>query len=264
MRKNTFFRDKIIIITGASSGIGREFAFQLAELGSKIVLAARDEVKLDEICSSIRSSGNQAIFVKTDISIDGDVKNLINQTINTWGRIDIFISNAAQYIQGFIGDVDEEIFRKSFDVNFFGSFYAIKETVPIMKRQNSGHIIFINSLDSKKGIVGDAPYAAAKSALDGFGEVLRQEVKRNGIKVCSVYPGRVDTPMIENIKAPRISPKISTAKVVSAVLKGIQKDKPIIVVPKMLFLLGALNNLFPRLLDWFYMKFQLEGKKIQE
>ena len=121
--------------------------------------------------------------------------------------------------------------------------------------------MFINSLDSKKGIVGDAPYVAAKSALDGFGDVLRQELRDLHIKVSSVYPGRVDTPMIDNIKVPWISPKISTEKVVSAIINGIEKEKPIIIVPKISYLIGALNNLSPKLMDLFYKKFRLEGTR---
>jgi len=153
-------------------------------------------------------------------------------------------------------------FQKSFDINFFGSYYAVKEALPHMIEQKSGHFVLINSLDAKKGIVGDAPYVAAKCALDGLADVLRQEVKPYGIIVTTVYPGRVDTPMIQDLKVPWISVKISAARVANAVARGILKRKPIIIVPRLFFPLGALNSTSPRLMDWFYSKFQLEGKKI--
>jgi len=263
LKRETFFEDKVVIVTGASSGIGKALALYLSRLKAKVVLAARNEVKLFELTNQINASGNEAIFVRTDISIKSDVIHLINTTTEKWGKIDILISNAGQYIQGYLDDTEEELFRKSFDVNFYGSFYAVKEIMPVMKGQNAGHIIFINSLDSKKGIVGDGPYVAAKSALDGFADVLRQEVSNTGIRVISVYLGRVDTPMIEDLRVPWISSKMSVQKVVGAIIKGIIKSKPIIVVPKTSYLLGALNNLSPRLLDWFYKKLRVEGVKNQ-
>ena len=259
--KTTYYQNKVIIITGASSGIGETAAIKFSKLGAKIVLAARNADKLIEIQNRILSDEQEAFSVKTDVSSKHDVENLINKTIEKWGRIDIYISNAGQYIQGQINEIDSRDFQNSFDVNFYGSLYAVKKLIPIMSSQKSGHIVFINSLDAKKPIVGDGAYVAAKCALDGFGEVLRQEVKKKGIKVLTVYPGRVDTPMVENIKVPKISEKISPDQVVKAMIKGIQKNKVIVVVPRILFPLGAFNNLFPKLMDWLYFKFKLEGEK---
>ena len=263
MKSRNYFADKVVVITGASSGIGKELALSFSILGSKLVLAARNEEKLAEVKEEIEVLRNEVITVKTDISVEQDVINLVNATINRWGKIDIFISNAGQYIQRPIKNIVIEEFRESLEVNFFGSLYATKQILPIMAKQKSGHIVFVNSLDAKKGIVGDAPYVAAKSALDGFADVLRQEVKKLGIAVTSVYPGRVDTPMIQDIEVPRISAKISAKKVSYAIIGGIYKNKPIIIVPKMSYLLGALNNLSPRLMDWIYKVFRLEGRKIK-
>jgi short-subunit dehydrogenase len=103
---------------------------------------------------------------------------------------------------------------------------------------------------------------AAKAALDGFGDVLWQEMKPYKIHVTSVYPGRVDTPMIEHIRATRISAKIPPGKVVKAMIKGIKRKKAIVVVPKIFFPIGALNNLVPRFLDHTYRILRLEGEKI--
>jgi NADP-dependent 3-hydroxy acid dehydrogenase YdfG len=256
-----YFRDKVIIVTGASSGIGEVVAIRLSELGAKVVLAARNEHKLGELQYRIESSGNEAISVKTDISIESNVINLVDKTFEKWGRIDILISNAGQHVQGSLSNINTSDFKNSFDVNFYGSVYTVKKVLPIMISQKSGHIVFVNSLDSKKGIVGDGPYVAAKCALHGFGDVLRQEVKELGIKVSTVYPGRVDTPMIEDLKVPLVSAKITSDKVVKSMIKGIRKNKAIIVVPKMFFLLGTLNELAPKIMDWFYKKFKLEGEK---
>ena len=257
-----YYKDKVVIITGASSGIGKSLAITLSQLGAKIALAARRESILQDIKSQILSEGNQAIAIKADISSQEDNERLIQVVINEWGKVDIFIANAGQYIQKNISECSVEDIQHSMDVNFYGALHGINAVLPIMKSQKSGSIVIVNSLDAKKGIVGDGPYVAAKSALSGFAEVLRQEVKNNGIKVISVYPGRVDTPMIADIKVPRISPKISVNKVVRAILKGIIKNKPVVIVPKTFYFLGALNNIFPSIMDWMYAKLKLEGKKI--
>ncbi len=261
MNDAKFYKDKVVIITGASSGIGKALSLRLAGYGAKVILAARSEDKLKALQDKITASGSQSIYLKTDISVREDVAKLVKAAIGEWDRVDIFISNAGQYVQGFIKDVNDHIFTQSIEVNFFGAFYGVKEILPVFECQKSGSIVFINTLDAKKGIISDGPYVAAKSALDGFADVLRQEVKGSGISVISVYPGRIDTPMIADLKAPWISPKLSVERAVSAVVKGIKKDKPVIVIPKIFYPLGALNNCFPRLMDWFYKQFSLEGKR---
>jgi len=261
MRK--YFKNQVVIITGASSGIGKLTAITLSQLGAKVALAARNESKLEEIKNQIIGDGNQAIAIQADVSKKEDNEKIINSVLNEWGKIDIFIANAGQYIQKNIADCSNEDIQQSFDVNFYGTFHGIKYVLPIMQKQKSGNIVIVNSLDAKKGIVGDGPYVAAKSALSGFADVLRQEVKSDGIKVISVYPGRVDTPMIKDIKVPWISPKISIQKAVNAIIKGIIKSKPVVIVPKMYYFLGALNNIFPSMLDWFYKKLKMEGEEIK-
>ena len=258
-----YYQNKVVVITGASSGIGRELAVRFSILGCKLVLAARNEKKLADVIQQIDDSENDVIAIRTDVSVEQDVAAIVNSTLEKFGKIDIFISNAAQHIQNPIHDMAIDEYRRSFDINLYGSLFAVKQAMPIMARQTSGHFVFINSLAAKKGIVGDAPYVAAKAALDGFADVLRQEVKQLGISVSSVFPGRVDTPMIQDLEVPWISPKIPVKNVADAVIKGIYKKKPIIVVPLMLYILGAINNLSPRLLDWFYKAFRLEGRKIK-
>ena len=261
MSRKNFFNEKVIIITGASSGIGRQLALDLSALEARVVLAARREEKILELEKEITASGKKALAVKTDVSRLEEVHNLIDRSIKEWGRIDIYISNAGLYVQKLTSESTLEDYQRSFSVNFFASFHAVKKLIPIMSDQRSGHIVFINSLDAKKGIVTDGPYVTAKSALSGFADVLRQEVKEEGIKVLSVFPGRVDTPMIEEIDVPWISPKISARQVAKATIRAIYKGRASAVVPQLYLTLGAMNDLFPRLMDWNYRLFKLEGKK---
>ena len=254
--------DKIAIITGASSGIGEATAKRLSHFGAKVVLAARTENKLRAIGNQITKSSGECLVIKTDVSIKKDIEKLINKTLDKFGKIDIFISNAGLYIQGNVIDIGENEFQQSFSVNFYPSIYAVEKLIPIMLKNKSGNIVFVNSLDAKKGIVGDAAYVSAKSALSGYGDVLRQELKEFGINVLSVYPGRIDTPMIHNLKVPSISPKYSPDLVAKGIIKGIRRNKAKIVVPMSNALIGLLNELSPRMMDWLYRALRLEGEKL--
>jgi uncharacterized protein len=264
MNDKLFFQDKVIIITGASSGIGRAAALIFSQLNAKVVLASRNEEKLDSLKEEILSKGGQALVIKTDTNLLENTQRMAKETISKWGKIDVLIANAGKYVTDISHEIDIQSFKESMDINFFGTLNVIKSVLPEMKSKRKGHIVIVNSLDAKKGIIGDAPYVAAKSALDGLGETLRQELKKEGINITSIYPARVDTPMIEHLEVPWISPKISCSKVVKAMIKGIKKNKAIVVIPSVYFLLGSLNNTFPRLTDWFYWKLKIEGVKIGE
>jgi uncharacterized protein len=264
MKDSLFFKDKVIIITGASSGIGRSAALIFSQFRAKIVLASRNEEKLELLEKEILTKGSQALVTRMDTCSLADTMKMTEETISKWGKIDIVIANAGKYVTDDSHNIDIHAFKESMSINFFGTLNVIKSVLPEMKRQGKGHIVIINSLDAKKGIIGDAPYVAAKSALDGFGDSLRQELKKEGINITSVYPARVDTPMIEHLKVPWVSPKISCSKVVKAMIQGIKRNKAIVVVPSTYFLLGSLNNSFPRLTDWFYRKLKIEGVRIKD
>ena len=231
MDNKTFFRDKVIVITGASSGIGRDAALAFSQFGSKTVLVSRKEEKLNYVKDEIQSKGGEALVIKADISSFDDTLKIARDTILKWGRVDILIACAGKYVQDITGELDIQSYQDSMALNFFGTLNVIKSLLPGMKQQGRGHIVIINSLDAKKGIIGDAPYVSAKAALDGFGDVLRQEMKPFNINVTSVYPGRVDTPMIENLEVPVISRKISPGKVVNAIIKGIKRNRATVTVP---------------------------------
>jgi NAD(P)-dependent dehydrogenase (short-subunit alcohol dehydrogenase family) len=261
MKDKLFFRDKVVIVTGASSGIGREAALALARLQAKVVLAARNGEKLAAVKDEIGRQGGQAMAIRTDVSSFADTQRLAKETVAQWGKIDILIANAGEYIQDVSREIDLRSFERSMALNFMGTLHAVKSVLGEMKRGGKGHIVILNSLDAKKGIIDDGPYVAAKSALDGFGDVLRQELRASGIRVTSIYPARVDTPMMENLTVPWISPKIPPEKVVRAMLRGIKRNRAAVSVPAVYRLLGPLNCLFPRFLDRAYRILKIEGEK---
>ncbi len=260
MNNKAFFKEKVIVITGASGGIGRAAALAFARCGAKVVIAARNEEKLGSLKEEIHRQGGQALAIKTDICSFSDTEGMARETIVKWGRIDIVIANAGQFVQDAPGEIDLQAYERSLAVNFMGTLHVVKSVLPEMRRRGRGHIVIVNSLDAKKGIVGDGPYVAAKAALDGFGDVLRQELTARGIRVTSIYPGRVDTPMIAHIRVPRISPKMSPERVARAMIRGIKRNRAVMVVPAAFFPLGSLNNLFPRLADRAYRVLKIQGK----
>jgi short-subunit dehydrogenase len=264
VKNKSFFQGKVVIVTGASGGIGRTAALAFSRLNMKVVLASRNDSKLNSIKEEIETAGGQALVMKTDTNLAEDTQRLVTETISKWGKIDILVANAGKYVTDASKEIDLMSFRESMDINFFGTLNVIKSVLPVMKSQGNGHIVIVNSLDSKKGIIGDAPYVAAKAALDGLGDNLRQELREFGIKITSIYPGRVDTPMIEHLKVPWVSPKISADKVVKAMIKGIKRNRAIVVIPSVYFLLGSLNSIMPRVTDWFYKKLKVEGINIRK
>jgi short-subunit dehydrogenase len=262
MKNKTYFSDKVVVITGASSGIGKEASMIFAGLKAKVILVSRDEEKLEFVRNKIVNDGGYAVVSKTDITSSEDIEKMVKKTIAAYGRIDILIANAGQYINNPAYEVAIDSYKKCMEINFFGTIKTINSVLQDMLRREDGHIVIINSLDSKKGIVGDGPYVASKCALDGFGDVLRQQIKLKGIRVTSIYPGRVDTPMVSGLKVPWISPKIEPGTVVKAIIRGIKKNKAVIIVPRIYVPIGPVNNIFPRMLDWVYRVFRIEGEEV--
>jgi short-subunit dehydrogenase len=150
-------------------------------------------------------------------------------------------------------------FEDSLRINFFGSLYPVLAALPHLVAQGSGHIVLISSMDAKKGIPPDAPYVAAKSALAGFGGVLRQELHGTGVGVSIIYPGRVATPLIGALKFHPFSAPIAPETVATAVIAAIRRGRAEVIVPPQAWALVLLNALSLRLGDWAARAFRLEG-----
>jgi short-subunit dehydrogenase len=253
------FQDKVAIVTGASAGIGRATAVALAKEGACLALASRNSEALSALAEELKAAGRQVLVIPTDVTQREQVEGLVQKVIAQWGRVDILVSNAGEYIRAPIVELDPATIQHSLDVNFFGGVYCVKAVLPHMLTQKSGHIVFVTSMDGKIGLPPDAPYVSAKFALTGFCEVLRQEVRESGISVTNVLPGRVDTVMIEELKFAWISPKISPESVAAAILNGIRKRKPIVIIPPAAKLLYYINVFAPGLSDRLSKLFRLEG-----
>jgi short-subunit dehydrogenase len=257
------FLEKIAIVTGASSGIGRETALALASQGAHVALAARDVPKLNMVAQAIRMLGREALVVPTDVTDQDQVDGLVQATMARWNRVDILVANAGDYVRCPVKHLTVAEMERSMAVNFYGALYCVLAVLPIMLAQQSGHLVLVTSVDGKKGIPPDAPYVAAKFALSGFGEVLRQELHGTGVYAATVFPGRVDTPMIAALQVPWVSAKIPPQAVARAIVAGIHRRSPEIIIPFTARALVYLNTLSPRLGDLVVRTFHLEGWGMQ-
>ena len=264
LRPPVSLQDKVAIVTGASSGIGRVTALALAAEGMHVSLAARTESALCEVADEIRSLGREALVVPTDVTRKEQVSQLIRETMAGWGQIDVLVANAGAYVRCPVRELTVAEVERSMAVNFYGVLHAVLAAQPHMLEQGSGHIVLVSSLDGKKGFPRDAPYAAAKFALAGYGDVLRQELRGAGVDVTTVFPARVDTPMIETLKVPSISAKIPPQAVARAIVSALRRPRPEIVLPFRARLLYLVDVISPRIGDWLVRLFHIEGWETEQ
>jgi short-subunit dehydrogenase len=211
------------------------------------------------VAAAVHGAGREALIVPADVTDQGQVDQVVQAALDRWHRVDILVANAGDYVRCPISELNRIHLEHAMAVNYYGSVYAVLAALPSMLSQGSGHIVLVASMNGKKGVPPDAPYAAAKFALSGFGEVLRQELHGTGVHATTVFPGRVDTPMIETLHVPRISAKISAESVADSIVRAIDRRSPEVVIPILSRGLILANTISPRLGDWIVRVFHLEG-----
>lgn len=181
-------KDKVIIITGASSGIGLATAKECARQGAKIVVAARSGELLQDIVNELSNQGSEALAVITDVTKEDDCKKLVLAAIEKFGKIDVLINNAGISMRALFCDVDISVLKKVFDVNFWGAVQCTKYALPYLI-QSKGSVVGVSSVAGIIGLPGRTGYSASKYALHGFLETLRIENLRNGLHVLIMCAG---------------------------------------------------------------------------
>ncbi|MBD2455087.1 SDR family NAD(P)-dependent oxidoreductase [Nostoc sp. FACHB-87] len=193
---------KVAIVTGASAGIGEATAIALAAEGAQVVIAARRSDRLDAVAQKITENGGKALPIVTDVTDEAQVKNLVDKAIAAWGRVDILVNNAGIAVIGEIDGGNTANWRRMIDINVLGVLYATHSVLPILKAQNSGHIVNISSVAGRTARAGIGIYNATKWGVNGFSEALRQEVYQHNIRVTIIEPGLVDTEINDLIDDP--------------------------------------------------------------
>ncbi len=203
--------NKVVVITGASSGMGEATARDLAKMGAKVVLGARRAERLEKLVADIKAEGGQAACVATDVTKLEDVQKLVDTAVETFGRIDVLFNNAGLMPLSPLESLRIAEWDQMIDVNMKGTLYGIAAALPYMKEQKSGQIINVSSVYGHIVVGTGAVYCATKHAVRAISEGLRQEVKPYNIRVTTISPGAVKTELTEHITEPGLAENVTQA-----------------------------------------------------
>ncbi len=257
------FSDKVVIITGASSGIGKALAYEFSKLGAKVNLAARRVERLEAIKSELDTLDHNIIVTQTDISQKKDCENLINKTVEKFGRIDILINNAGISMRAVFAEVEFDVLEKLMNVNFWGTVYCTKFALPYLLKAR-GVVIGISSIAGFHGLPGRSGYSASKFAIHGFLETLRIENLKNGLHVLVVAPGftasdirlhALNSVGNEQEETPRNEEKMmSPEHVAKIIIRSIKRKKRNKILSLNGQLVALLQRIIPHQVDWMIYK----------
>ncbi len=191
MTNTAFFRDKVVLVTGASSGIGEELAWQLSQAGTKLTLAARRRELLENLAQRIAAAGKpRPLVVPCDVAHDGDVQSAVAESVRQWGKLDVVIANAGFGVVGAMKRLSLEDYRRQFETNVFGVLRTIYAALPEIEK-TKGNIAVIGSVSGWTASPGASPYAMSKFAVRALANSITPELRLAGVKVTLVSPGFV-------------------------------------------------------------------------
>lgn len=267
---NNIFKDKVVIVTGASTGIGNAIAREFAQNGSRVMLAARSADKLASLESEIREKGFEASFCVTDVTREEDCRRLIETTVTKYGTVHILINNAGISMRALFNDVDLSVLRRLMDVNFWGTVYCTKYALPYLL-ENKGSVVGVSSVAGFHGLPGRTGYSASKFAMHGFLETIRIENLKEKLHVMIIAPGFTTSEVrkhaltangAEQGTSPREEGSMMTPEHVARwVLKGIKKKKRNKILTWEGRFTALLQRIIPDVVDYVYY---LEMKKEPE
>jgi len=266
MGSNTVdLRGKVVVVTGASMGIGEALARSFANLGASVVLLSRDAERAE--AARLRVGHNEhTLGLACDVRNREEIDRVVGLTLHHFQRIDVWVNNAGHGIFDSIADVDMASARETFETNLFGSIEAMQAVIPVMKHQREGTIINISSVAGHLPLPFHSVYSATKFAMNAVGKAARIELTSSGINVMTVCPGYVRTDFSANaIKGktqkqvrPAQARGITAERVARAVIRGYLKQKREVVVPWTMHPVIKVYQLFPWLVEWSMMKLARE------
>jgi NADP-dependent 3-hydroxy acid dehydrogenase YdfG len=199
---------KVVVITGASSGLGEAAARLLAAQGARLVLGARRAERLQSLAKTLTADGGQALAVTTDVADRGQVQALVDAAVKAFGRVDVMLNNAGVMPQSLLERLKVDEWDRMIDVNIKGVLYGIAAALPVMKAQKGGHFINVSSVAGHRVGPGSTVYAATKFAVRALSEGLRQEVKPYNVRTTVISPGAVATELPDSVSDPEAAARI--------------------------------------------------------
>lgn len=251
-------KDKVVIITGSTSGIGKALAYEFASRGARLVISGRNNEKLMEISEDLVKAGIRVLPVKADVSSEEDCRNLILKTVEHYGTIDVLINNAGISMRALFEQVDLAVLRKLMDTNFWGTVYCTKFALPYLLKSR-GSLVGISSVAGFKGLPGRTGYSASKFAIQGLLEVIRIENRKKGLHVLIAAPGFTSS-NIRNValskdgspqgETPLDESKLMPAeKVAAKIADAIGKRKRTLVLTTIGKMTVLINKFLPSMMD---------------
>lgn len=259
---------QVVVVTGASSGIGHCTARMFAERGARVVVAARNIEALNDLVHQIEQSGGQAVAVETDVAEQDQVQRLAGAALERFGRIDTWINNAGVSLYATFDKISSQEAKRIMDVNFMGTFYGMQAALPIMRAQGGGTIINTASVTGKRGIPLQSVYSASKYAIVGLGEALRTELANEeaDINVCTICPPSINTPFFDNAKTKEgynpkpMAPVYDPATVAEAILDCAENPQREVLIGAGGKAFAIFNTIAPGVTDWFLGKVAIDGQ----
>ena len=243
------FKNKVVLITGASSGIGKQTAIEFAKLGSNIILVARTKNKLEQVENQLKQFNVTTLVCPCDVSKKEQVENMSKIVLKKFNSVDILINNAGFAIYGSVFDLSIDEIESQMETNYFGMIYCTKLFLPLMIKQKSGHIVNVASVAASFGLPGIASYCASKFAMLGFSEGLKHELSGTGVGLTVVSPIMVKTEFFDHPsfeKIPKYSPTSLNPKTVAkAIVKAANSSRLEIITPSVVRVAVWIKHTFP-------------------
>ena len=259
----SFIKDKVVVITGGSSGIGKACAERFGREGGRICITGRNALNLEAAAAELRTKNVEVITVQGDVANENDCLRMVNETLNTYGRIDVLINNAGISMRAFFKNVEVSVIRQLMEVNFFGTVYCTNYALRQLLKYN-GSVVGISSVAGYQGLPGRSGYSASKFAMEGFLSALRLENHDTGLHVMLVNPGYTEsnirkTALVADGSGQGESPRdekqmMSSEEVADHIFNGVKNRKKRVVLTTQGKLSYYLSKLLPGFVDKMVIK----------